>query len=165
MGVVRSEAADLVRSLPGVHVDIGLITNTFEDLGFLHSTVLIEGEARPTVPNILEAFRGFGAQNVVKRDITIVYLSTHGYPINDELYFVTADSRTKSTFLLRPFSFFFLWQPLASLTYVRCRARNHPGGRGCHFFNRSSMTRVRGVWGRGGVSRLSQRNGTGHHAP
>jgi hypothetical protein len=74
-----------------------IMKDTFDDLGFLLPTILVDGTTRrPTVSNISRAFREFAAQNI-KRDITVVYLSTHGHRVNGELYFVMADSRRSGT--------------------------------------------------------------------
>jgi hypothetical protein len=97
VGVVESEATDMFRSLPGVHADVEIMKDTFDDLGFLLPTILVDGTTRrPTVSNISAAFREFAAPNI-KRDITVVYLSTHGHRVNGELYFVMADSRRSGT--------------------------------------------------------------------
>jgi hypothetical protein len=44
VGVVESEATDVFRSLPGVHADMKIMGDTFDDLGFLLPTILVPGE-------------------------------------------------------------------------------------------------------------------------
>jgi hypothetical protein len=83
VGVVESEATDVFRSLPGVHADMKIMEDTFDDLGFLLPTILVDGTTRrPTVSNISAAFREFASTSNIKRDITVVYLSTHGHRVN-----------------------------------------------------------------------------------
>ena len=62
VGVVESEATDVFRGLPGVHADMEIMKDTFDDWGFLLPTILVDGTTRrPTVSNISRAFREFAA--------------------------------------------------------------------------------------------------------
>ncbi len=73
--------------------------DTFDDLGFLLPTILVNGTTRrPTISNISVAFQEFASiTSNIKHDITVVYLSTHGQQVNGKLYFDMANSRRSGT--------------------------------------------------------------------